>query len=284
MSDAMVEVGSQSLSHKFKYSIGTLVTDLDQYGDCVRSFQAAGFGDDDCEFLYIDNTGENAHSAFDGLNRILNQAGGEFVILCHQDVVIDFDRRRDLDRCLSELEVLDKSWAVVGNAGGMKAGELAIRITDPHGDGQNSHEFPQRVFSLDENFIVLRRSARLAFSADLAGFHFYGADICLIADVLGYRCYVIDFHLRHLSGGNKSPSFYASRTALAEKYARAFRPRLVQTSCALVYLTGSPVGGRVGWLVAKSAGLVVRLLKACRRKLRRLMPSLRAGNLNQREA
>ena len=250
MSNAMVEVGSQSLRHEFKYSIGTLVTDRAQYGDCVRSFQKAGFSED-CEFLFIDNSENNAHTAFDGLNHILNQARGEFIILCHQDVLLDFDQRVDLDRCLTELERLDASWAVAGNAGGVKAGDLALRITDPHGEGQDSHDFPQRVFSLDENFIVLKRNARLAFSADLEGFHFYGADICLIADVLGYRSYVIDFHLRHLSGGNKSPSFYESEKALAEKYARAFRPRFLQTSCALLYITGHPVTSRIGWMVAK---------------------------------
>ena len=79
MSNAMVEVGSQSLRHEFKYSIGTLVTDRAQYGDCVRSFQKAGFSED-CEFLFIDNSENNAHTAFDGLNHILNQARGEFMI------------------------------------------------------------------------------------------------------------------------------------------------------------------------------------------------------------
>ncbi len=275
MSDVMIEVGARPHSHKFKYSIGALATEPDQHAASVRSFRGAGFGDDDCEFLYIDNSKGNSLTAYDGLNHILNEARGEYVILCHQDVLVDFDKRADLDRCLRELEERDKRWAVAGNAGGAKPGELAIRITDPHGVGQKTHDFPQRVFSLDENFLVIKRDARLSFSADLEGFHFYGADICLIADVLGYRSYVIDFHLRHLSGGNKSPSFFAARMALAKKYARAFRPRFVQTSCALLYLTGSPVVSHLEWFVSRSAKYFIRLRKTARGALNRIMGFVR---------
>ena len=117
---------------------------------------------------------------------------------------------------MSELSALDPNWGLAGNAGGVAPGELAIRIADPHGSDQNTHSFPVPVCSLDENFIVLRADARLAFSADLDGFHFYGTDICLLADVHGYRSYVIDFHLRHLSAGNKSASFHDCEAALAE--------------------------------------------------------------------
>ena len=208
MSEAMIEVGKQPLKYQYKYTIGTLVTDLAQYRRSVRSFNAAGFATEDCQFLYIDNSRFNNFTAYNGLNHILNHAESEYIILCHQDVLLDFDGRALLDRRLRDLEVRDPFWALAGNAGGVASGNLAIRITDPHGSDQKTHEYPQRVSSLDENFIVLKSDARLAFSTDLSGFHLYGTDVCLLADVQGHNCYVIDFHLRHLSAGNKSPSFF----------------------------------------------------------------------------
>ena len=57
--------------------------------------------------------------------------------------------------------------------------------------------------SLDENFIVVRGDARIGFSNDLSGYHFYGADICLNAAVAGWNAYVIDFHLAPPVGGKE---------------------------------------------------------------------------------
>jgi len=242
MIEGLTEVGQKPLEYKYKFTIGTLVTDHAQYLDCVASFGRAGFGLDDCQFIYIDNSKFNSHSAYSGLNHILNHSEGEYVILCHQDVLLDFDKRVALEKCLDELSAIDPNWAIAGNAGGVSSGELAIRVSDPHGDDQKTHSFPQAVSSVDENFIVLKSDARLAFSADLSGFHLYGADLCVLADVQGLRSYVIDFHLRHLSAGNKSPSFFENEAAFANKYGRAFGSRWIQTTCTLVRLTGNPLG------------------------------------------
>ena len=266
MAEVMIEVGHQPVKHQYKYTIGTLVTDMAQYRSAVRSFRRAGFDGDDCEFLYIDNSRQNNFTAYDGLNHLLNHGQGEYVILCHQDVLLDFDGRDELDEQLQGLTRLDPYWAIAGNAGGVGAGELAIRITDPHGADQKTHQLPQAVSSLDENFLVIKSAARLAFSSDLSGFHFYGTDICLLADVAGYNSYVIDFHLRHLSGGNKSPTFFENEAKLGEKYARAFRSRWVQTTCSLVYLTGNPFGLLVQGTVSKLTQIAVRRANALKRR------------------
>ena len=117
-----------------------------------------------------------------------------------------------------------------------------VRLTDPHGDNQFTEPLPQKVSGLDENFIVVRRDANLAVSADLKGFHLYGTDICVMAWVLGYTAYVVDFHLRHLSSGAskyKSPGFAELRAALIAKYRRVMRPRTAATTTTAVYLGGS---------------------------------------------
>lgn len=221
------------------YSVATLVSDLEQYRAMRGSFEAGGFGGEDCEYLHIDNTQFNRADAYGGLNQLLNEARGAYVILCHQDVRLLSDGRAELDSRLASLEQLDPNWALAGNAGGIGPGQLALRISDPHGADTLVGCLPAKVFTLDENFIIVKRSTRLGFSRDLSGFHFYGADICLVADLLGYSAYVIDFHLKHLSGGNTSSDFFEVKDAFQAKWSHAMRPRSLQTTCALVPIAGN---------------------------------------------
>jgi hypothetical protein len=237
-------------AESMKYSIGTLVSDLDQYRAMRASFEAHGFGSQDCEYLHIDNTQFNRADAFAGLNRLLHEARGQYVVLCHQDVRLLADGRTELDGRLAELERLDPCWALAGNAGGEGPGRLALRISDPHGTDRFVGRLPARVYTLDENFIVVKRSARIGFSRDLNGFHFYGADICLVADLLGYSAYVIDFHLKHLSGGTASAEFFASRNAFQAKWSHAMRSRSLQTTCALVPIAGNRIDQAVRTVAA----------------------------------
>lgn len=221
-----------------RYTIGTLVTDRAQYREMAATFRAAGFGPADCEFLIVDNTAGNRFDAYAGLNAVLARASGTRVILCHQDVRLRFDDRAVLDRRLAELSAADPGWAVAGNAGMVKPGVAVRRITDPHGENQRVGRFPARVGSLDENFLVLRREAGLRFSHDLAGFHFYGTDICLMAALSGLRAYVIDFHLHHLSGGRPDAGFHREKAVFARKWSAHLTGRVIATTCTLV-----PIGG-----------------------------------------
>ena len=250
---ANVRVLDLAARPRYTFSICTLMTRPDQYAAMLRSYRAAGFGDD-CEYLCIDNSRGNVHDAFSGCSAFLVQAQGEFIILTHQDVELCFDDRAVLEQRLRDLTAADPAWGVCGNSGGIALGRNAIRITDPHGADVRMGPFPQRVFSLDENFMVARRDANLCLSRDLAGYHLYGSDLCVMADVAGYHCYVIDFHLRHLSGGTLDPDFRAAEAAFTLKYGRAFRSRWVQTPVTAVFLTGSRrlrtvAGSRIGGLL-----------------------------------
>ena len=111
----------------------------------------------------------------------------------------------------------------------------------PAWDNQFTEPLPRRVSGLDENFLVVRRDANLAVSADLKGFHLYGTDICIVARLLGHTAYVVDFHLRHLSSGASKyqPDFEELRAALIAKYRRAMRPRIATTTTTAIYLGGS---------------------------------------------
>ena len=218
-----------------KYTIGTLVTDWDQFKEMRESFLKAGFTTQDCEFITVDNSGTNTMDAFKGNNYILSQAHGQYVILCHQDVRIKFDTRTTLDNQLAKLTLNFPNWGLAGNAGGIEPGKLALRITDPFGYNQNVNgPFPVKTQTLDGNFMVVRNGFGLGFSHDLSGFHFYDADICLHTYLKGLEVYVIDFHLQHLGAGKTDQVFYANRQTFVEKWTQKLRKRPVQLTTTLI--------------------------------------------------
>ena len=113
-----------------------------------------------------------------------------------------------------------------------------IRISDPYGMDVAKGSFPAKVRSLDENFLIIRKESGLTLSNDLKGFHFYGTDLCMIADILGLNAYVINFHLYHKSGGNCDESFFNAKQRLIEKYRRVFQSRFIRTTCTPLFLSG----------------------------------------------
>jgi hypothetical protein len=221
----------------FEFSIGTLVTRQDEYDQMLATFETAGFTEKNCEFLFVDNRNGNRADAFQGLNWLLCASSGQYIILCHQDVRLEFDNIDILRQRIAEIELQDPQWAILGNAGGDdNFKRLTKRISDPSRDNQRKGSFPARVMSLDENFLVLKRTANLGFSADCKGFHFYGTDLCVLAKIRGYHAYVIDFHLRHLSGGTIDQRFFDARTDFIKKYQQALSARFIRTTVARLYL------------------------------------------------
>lgn len=258
MSEAAVtSIDISEPSSRLAFTIGTIVNDGAEYERMRESFVRGGFGSHDCEFLFLDNRKENRFDAYAGLRAILSRARGRYVLLCHQDLRLLNEGRIELEKCLQELDRLDENWALAGNAGGTDTG-VVLRISDPHGDDQRIGTFPALVHSLDENFIVVRRSAMIAPSHDLCGFHLYGTDLCLQAATRGMSAYVIDFHLQHLGRGTIGPEYYQCLEALEAKYAGLFQPRRIRTTCLHPFLTGSHVR------------LTVERLKRFRKKMRKL--------------
>jgi hypothetical protein len=219
-----------------RFSVCTLVTDWDQYRAMLETFRTRGFVAPNTEFLHLDNSRGNRFEGFAGVNLFLGTARGRYIVLCHQDVRLVDDGSDALEARIAELERLDPDWAVLGNAGGLAPSRLFIRISDPHGADTTRGPFPARVSGLDENFLVVRREANLAVSRDIGGFHLYATDLCLVADVLGWSSYVIDFHLEHLSPGKTDASFKDVRTRLLAKWRRALRSRWVVSPSASLYL------------------------------------------------
>ena len=222
------------------YSICTLVTRPQEYGEMCDSFVKRGFSPEDTEFLYLDNSVVNSGDAYAAYNVFLAEATSPYVVLCHQDIVLLDDGRDRLDEVIRELDGVDPKWALFGNAGLTRHGHMTIRISDPGGENLKlGGPFPQRVLSLDENFIVVRKRANIGLSHDLAGFHMYGADLCVMANIQGLNAYAVDFHLRHKSGGKLDRSYHGMQRSWERKYRNAFRSRFVPLVFPYpVFLTG----------------------------------------------
>ena len=243
--DFVASVNSRAEEARPRFSICTLVTRPSEYAEMVESFVSHGFTPADCEFLYVDNSESNRFDAYRGYNLFLVEARGDFVILCHQDILLLEDGRAELEQRLEELVAHDPRWALCGNAGGVSFARLALHISDRFGENQFFGHFPARVSALDEDFIVIRREANLAVSHDLSGFNFYGADLCIVADFLGRSAWVIDFHLRHKGLFTTSASFYRERRHVARKYQKAFRSRWIVTTVTYFFVSGSPIVSRL---------------------------------------
>jgi len=268
------DVATNDNRRQLTFSICTLVTIAHQYGAMVERFRSRGFDGEDCEFLYIDNSSGNTFDAFSGINRFLDRARGKYVIVCHQDIVLLDDGFDRLQAIIRELDAKDPRWAVLGNAGGRPSGGLAIRISDLHGDDTRiGGPFPARAVSLDENFLVIRREARIGVSEEISGFHLYGTELCYMADVLGYSCYVVDFHLRHNGDGALDGSFRQIERLMVQRYARISRPRLIATTCTtflimpipwLSRLANRAIGIRVARFITRASQTLGQLLAKAR--------------------
>jgi len=221
------------------YSICTLVTIKEEYQEMMSSFVEAGFDTSFCEFLYIDNTTHNKSEAYQGLNYFLQKAKGKYIILCHQDILICHDKIDRLEQCIADLDQLDPSWAIMANAGASGIKDIVYRLIEPNNVVKRRGHPIQKVTSVDENFILVKKSANLSLSNNLKGFHLYGTDLCIIANILGFNAYVVHFDLLHKSKGNVDTSFYILKNELQLKYQRALAGKYIQTTCTNFYLSSS---------------------------------------------
>lgn len=210
-----------------RFTIGTIVNDWDQYKGMVQSFLAAGFGQNDCQYIAVNNCSANQYDMFSGGNHILSQAVGDYVLLAHQDVVASFDTRNQLEDKLEELDRLDPNWAVAGNAGTTENNSWALRITDKYGHSWSQGNFPEKATMLDGNLLIVKNGSFVAFSNDLSGFHYYGWDLCLNADIRGFSSYVIDWHVEHVGDGTVNQEFFECKEKFEKKWSNAFRDRTI---------------------------------------------------------
>ena len=210
------------------FHICTISNNLQQYDEMKISFIEAGFDNNRCRYSLFDNSQGNIYDPYQTLNQIKSEP---YIIFCHQDVLID--RGDDFDRLVTILEKLEKydpHWAVAGNAGVNSNHKIVAKITDPCNTPKWLGKLPQTVLSLDENFFVIKTNANIFSSNELKGFHFYATDLCFSAIVNKQNCYVIDFHITHLSGGTASADFWKVQSDFYQKWCQDFVLFYVKTT------------------------------------------------------
>lgn len=243
--------------YPFLFTICTFVTDHAEYQEMLTSFVEAGFTKDTCQFVYIDNSKGNTYEAFEGINLFLSSTKGKYTIICHQDILIDSTTMDTLLERIKEIEEYDPKWAVLSNAGGINLKHTAMHVYHP---SKKEHLveplLPLKAISVDESFMLINSDVNLSLSSDIKGFHLYGTDICLMADILGYSAYIIDYNIIHKSTGNPGNSFSIIKKQLRKKYKRALRGRFMGTTFTRFYISGNPLSS---WLY--NTGIIMFLAR-----------------------
>jgi hypothetical protein len=233
--DDVLKIKKNAIQYPYTFSICTIVNNTAEYALMKNSFEEKGFVDD-CEYIVADNSLSNQFDAYKAISYFLKLAKGAFIIIVHQDVRL-IDDIEKLKNCLAHLENKDNKWAICGNAGALGYKQMFYYI-DNDSEIRKTDYLPKQVFSLDENLLILNSNRQIAISADLSSFHFYGTDLCLVADFLGYTSYVIPFMVKHLSKGNLT-DLASKQHFFVKQYARKFRARFIQTTCTKFYLSNS---------------------------------------------
>lgn len=136
---------------------------------------------------------EGFRSASAAYNDALARAENDIVVFVHQDVLLPERWLGDLRRTIASLDAAGTPWGVIG-CFGMRAGaEGGLGSVYSTGWGLQGKpvERPERVETLDEIVLVVRRSSGLAFDPALPFFHMYGVDLCLTARSRGLECHVM---------------------------------------------------------------------------------------------
>jgi hypothetical protein len=251
MKDAYSKITSTTTMHKvlsnkgfskpFKFSVCTIANDLSEYEIMKKSFELCGFTTD-CEYLLADNSKENLFNAYDAIRRFISESKAEYILMVHQDVRC-LDHREILEKCLDQLSTIDSNWGICGNAGAIGYHQDIMYI-DNDGIILRSRNLPAKVTSLDENFLIIKASSGITVSNNFSDFHLYGTDLCLIADILGYTCYVIPYLVKHLSHGNQQ-ELLKHVDGFVKSYGKKLRSRYIQTTCTKFYLSNSPFKNKI---------------------------------------
>lgn len=232
----VISINKNAFEFSKQFSICCIVNDADEYALMQSTFIENGFSDD-CEFLIADNTKENLFDAYEAINNFLNRSLGKYIIVVHQDVRA-VDHKSKLLDCLAELDRIDNNWAVCGNAGGITYHENILYLIEGDRKSLTTKHLPKKVKTLDENILIIKKAAQLSVSNDISGFHLYGTDLCLLAQIKGYSCYVIPFLVRHLSKGNLK-DLESYEKYFINKYGHKLNLGFIQTTCTRFYLSNS---------------------------------------------
>lgn len=173
----------------------------------------------------------------------LAQAKNEIVVFAHQDVYLPADWMRSVRLSLDQLADHDPHWGALG-VFGVSEGPRPANTGFCYSTGLRSivgasFHRPIQAHSLDELVLIVRRSSGLAFDTTLPGFHLYGADICMQAESLGMKSYIIPAFCIHNSNGVRHfpADFWRAYLAMRRKWSARLP---IRTCCTTITRLGFP--------------------------------------------
>jgi GT2 family glycosyltransferase len=218
-------------------SFVTCVNNMEQYRSHVVGSLFLNKTNKNYEIIPILNFG-NPYSAAQALNLGIEQARGDIIVLCHQDIVFYETWIDTLFKRISELG--NSKWGVLGTAGITTKDKTVGVIYNMRGklgwrQSAKGTTFP--VQTVDEHCMVIRRNSNLRFDErTFNGFHFYGPDLCLTAISKGMQNYGILCPLVHNSGSGSLKSgrdeFMRLLNGLSRKWSGKFKT--IRTTTSLI--------------------------------------------------
>lgn len=126
-------------------------------------------------------------------NAALDAVTQDIVVFVHQDIYFPACWLDDLMQTIKLLKDDGKDWGVLGCFGARADAEPGLGEVYSTGWGVHGTPLkaPERVETLDEIVLVIRKSRGLRFDPLLPHYHLYGADLCLTARSVNLPSYVI---------------------------------------------------------------------------------------------
>ena len=218
-----------------------MVNDWGRFKKFQEHWIKKGFGDADCEFLVCNNAQGNQFDGFQAGRLFLEEAKGRYIIYVHLDSR-PLETKKSILNIIRKLDSKDPKWALMGNAGvHQKTGEgiiLGLRMPGCAAPRHKAQFIP--VQALDENLLIIKADARLTFSHDLYGYHFYGLDICDLARRIGRTIYVARLNWYHASHGTLNSDFHCAKQRVESKMIQYHGPRIWGTNCAYLSFSSWP--------------------------------------------
>ena len=190
---------------------------------------------------------EGFASAAAAYNEAIDKSENDLIVFVHQDMILPGDWLGQIESALVYLEEKDPNWGVLGCYGKTQAneGHGYVFQSGPGFIGA-PFELPERVQTLDEIVLILRKSSGLRFDESLSHYHLYGTDICLRAEQSGRRNYSVPAFCVHNTNQNYilPKEFYECYWQMR----RVWKNKLpIQASCIRITKWNVPVYKRRLW-------------------------------------
>ena len=188
------------------------------------------------KFFFKEDNTSSLPSVYNKAIEFALQEKSDYLVLCHDDVIIESDLTYKLSSAMENFDVIGVAgttecklqepalWHLMG--GGFGGGKLHGAVA--HGTHVQKSmtyfgPYPQRVLLLDGVFLAIKRNVfeQIKFDeTNPAGFHFYDLDYSLSCHKAGFKLGVSDIMITHASPGLRefTPEFNAGQKWFLEKW------------------------------------------------------------------